>query len=220
MELTTLLPAFAQPDEANGLKLVQSLHTAAAFKALQADQLKTLFAKYSANVQASAEPLYAELNEDLQQQQQHLEQMLTELKDGDIRRGQAVFSSTKTACMTCHAIGYVGGKVGPDLTTIGQIRNQRDLLEAIIYPSASFVRSYEPVIIDTKDGEEYSGIVRKETPDEVVLVVGATTEQRVARNEITEMRPGKVSVMPSGFGENLTKQELADLVAFLKATKR
>jgi hypothetical protein len=40
-------------------------------------------------------------------------------------------------------MGYLGGKVGPDLTSVGQIRTERDLLEAVVYPSASFVRSYE-----------------------------------------------------------------------------
>ena len=44
------------------------------------------------------------------------------------------FHSEKAACFTCHAIGYRGGDVGPDLTKVGQIRSERDLLEAIVYP--------------------------------------------------------------------------------------
>jgi len=88
-----------------------------------------------------------------------------------------------------------------------------------VYPSASFVRSYEPVIVKTKSDDEYSGVLRKDAPDEVVLATGPTTEVRVARADIIDMRPGTVSVMPAGFEQQFTPQELADLIAFLKATK-
>lgn len=99
------------------------------------------------------------------------------------------------------------------------MRVERDLLEAIVYPSASFVRSYEPVIVTTKDGEEYGGIVRSENDAEILLLTGPTAEQRTARADIAAQRPGTVSLMPQGFEEQLTKPELADLLAFLKATK-
>jgi putative heme-binding domain-containing protein len=155
------------------------------------------------------------------QQAARLDKLLAEMaqQPGDIRRGQLVFNSTKTACSTCHTMGYLGGRVGPDLTSIGQIRTERDLLESVIYPSASFVRSFEPVIITTKDGEDYNGVVRSENDDEIVLVAGASTEQRIARRDVLETRPGTVSIMPQGLDEQLSQQELADLVAFLKGTK-
>src|SRR5207247_3835270 len=93
------------------------------------------------------------------------------------------------------------------------------LLEAIVYPSASFVRSDEPMVVVTKAGEEQSGVLRKDGPDEVVLATGPDTEARIPRGEIAEMHPGTVSVMPQGLDEQLSRQELADLVAFLKNTK-
>jgi putative heme-binding domain-containing protein len=116
-------------------------------------------------------------------------------------------------------MGYLGGTLGPDLTRIGQVRTERDLLESVLYPSASFVRSYEPVIVSTKGGEEYSGVLRKDATDEVVLGTGPDVEVRVARSDIAEMRPGTVSVMPQGLDQQITKQEMADLIAFLKATR-
>jgi putative heme-binding domain-containing protein len=176
--------------------------------------------KYSPTVQERGKALLVRLNVDLEKQKAHLDEMLASLPAGDIRRGQAVFNSPKTACLTCHAIGYVGGQVGPDLTNIGQARTERDLLESVIYPSASFVRSYEPMIVVTKSGDEYSGVVRRDAPDEVLLATGLNTEMRIARPEIGEMRPGAVSIMPAGLDEQLSRQELADLVTFLKATKR
>jgi putative heme-binding domain-containing protein len=117
----------------------------------------------------------------------------------------------------CHAIGYLGGNLGPDLTRVGQIRSERDLLESILLPSASFVRSYEPVQIETRSGKTLSGLVRGEMPAALTLVSGANQQVQVARDEIEAIRPGKVSVMPTGLTQQLSEQQLADLLAFLKS---
>ena len=85
--------------------------------------------------------------------------------------------------------------------------------------SASFVRSYEPVQVTTKSGKVYNGLLRKDAPDEVVLTISANEEARIARDDIEDVQPSKVSVMPAGLDQQLTVRELADLVAFLKACK-
>ncbi len=220
MEVDRLLEAFAQStDEAVGRHLLAALKASPARSSLRVEMIKPRLTKYSAAVRHQAEELYALLNADSAKQRARLEQLLGTLKDGDIRRGQAIFHSPKVACSSCHAIGYLGGTVGPDLTHIGRIRTERDLLEAIVFPSASFVRSYEPVLVVTKAGKTFNGLVRKDTPDEIVLVTGADQTVRIARNDIEEMQPSKVSIMPAGFDQQLTPRELADLVAFLRACK-
>jgi putative heme-binding domain-containing protein len=142
---------------------------------------------------------------DTGKQKARLEELLATLQGGDVRRGQAVFKSTKAACSACHAIGYMGGNVGPDLTHIAKIRTERDLLESIVFPSASIVRSYEPVAIATKDGKVYNGLVRRESPDEIVLATAANQEARIARDDIEYMRPSNISVMPAGLDQQLTR---------------
>jgi putative membrane-bound dehydrogenase-like protein len=220
LEAPKLLPAFERgANEALGLKLLTSLKDSAGFRGLRVDLLKPLLAKYPKPVQEQGAELITLLNADVAKQATQLEELLIACKDGDVRRGQALFNSTKSACSTCHSIGYQGGKLGPDLTRIGQARNQRDLLESIVFPNASFVRSYEPFTVVTKAGDDFTGIIKKDAPDEVVLATGPETEQRVARADIAEMRPGAVSIMPQGLDQLLTKQELADLLAFLVATK-
>jgi putative heme-binding domain-containing protein len=72
----------------------------------------------------------------------------------------------------------------------------------------------------TKGGDDFTGVVVKDAPDEVILAVGPQLEQRIARADVTELRPGAVSLMPNGLDSVLTKQELADLVAFLKSAQR
>ena len=136
------------------------------------------------------------------------------LGEGDIDRGQAVFRSSKAACTSCHRIGYVGGRIGPDLTRIEKIRTKRDLLESIIYPSATLVRSYEPVVVVTANAI-YNGVPIEETDEHLLLATGADMQVRVARDSIEETRPGAVSIMPAGIEDELSRTELADLLAFL-----
>jgi len=220
LETERLLDAFASStDEQVGLALVSALKASPARSSLRVETLKPRLAKFPPVVQQQAEQLYAMLEADAAKQKGRLEQLLASLKDGDVRRGQAVFNSSKAACSACHAIGYLGGKVGPDLTHIGKIRSERDLLEAIVFPSASLVRSYEPVQVTTKSGKVHNGLIRKDTPEEIVLATGPNQEVRIARDDIEEMQPSKVSVMPAGLDQQLTLRELADLVAFLKACK-
>jgi putative heme-binding domain-containing protein len=181
--------------------------------------LKPRLDRYGDGVRSQAEAFYATLNADAESQRAKLEGLLPSLASGDVRRGQEVFNGSKAACLTCHAVGYVGGKLGPDLTKIGSVRTERDLLESVVFPSLSFVRSYEPVTVATSDGKVVSGVLKKDAPDEVVLALNATEEAHVPRSEIEEVRPGTVSVMPSGLDQVLSQQELADLIAFLKSRK-
>lgn len=220
MELPKLLTAYSRcTNEAVGLALLEALKASKTTSSLRAEQLRPQLTNFPNVVRQQADELLASFHTDTAGEKAHLEVLLASTKGGDIRRGQSLFNSPKVACASCHAIGYLGGHVGPDLTRIGQIRSERDLLEAIVYPSASFVRSYEPMIVATKGGEEFSGVLRNDSSEEVVLATGPSAEQHIPRADINDMRPGTVSVMPSGLADQLTKEELADLLAFLKATR-
>jgi putative heme-binding domain-containing protein len=218
LEAPKLLPAFEKaPTEKLGLQLIASLQVSPGLAGLRPGALRTLFAKYPPSVQRSADPLITSINTDATRQNARVDELLAGVKEGDVRRGQAVFNSPKTACTLCHVIGYGGGRLGPDLTNIGRIRQERELLEAILYPSASLVRGYEPVVVTTKNGETHSGITRKDASDEVILATGPESEQRIARADITDVQPGPISPMPPGMEAVLTPRELADLVVFLKS---
>ncbi len=135
LEIEKLLAAFAQSkDPRVGLKLVEVLPQARSRAALRIETLKPLLEKFGPQIEEPAQALYAALAADSEQQRAGLEALLAQLQDGDVRRGQVIFNSSKAACASCHAIGYVGGNIGPDLTRIGQIRTQRDLLESIVFP--------------------------------------------------------------------------------------
>ena len=182
LEVDRLLTAFEQStDESLGLKLVKALGESSALSSLRVDAIKQHLAKYGPPVQTAAQGLYARLNADAAKQKAKIDELMTKISSGDVRRGQLVFHSEKAACYTCHAIGYRGGNVGPDLTKVGQVRSERDLLEAIVYPSASFIRSYEPVVVATADGKVQNGLLKNETSEEILLVTGANQEVRINR---------------------------------------
>jgi putative heme-binding domain-containing protein len=220
LELDRLLSAFAQSaDDAVGLKLLDVLGSPELRGTLTIDAIKQRLTKYSPAVKSEAQKLFAIINAEYEQQSQRLEETIGALPVGDIRRGQAIFNSTKVSCRNCHTIGYLGGRIGPDLTKIGQIRQPRDLVDSILFPSSAFVRGYEPVLIKTAEGQIHTGNIKKDAPDEVILTLAADKEIRIPRSEVEEMLPGKVSVMPAGLDKQLSLQELADLVEFLKNCK-
>jgi putative heme-binding domain-containing protein len=220
LELPRLIRAYATVNEEPvGVALVEALTRANSRSSVRAEVLRPVLSKYPEAVRTAGDALLESASLDTANQVRRLDALLPTLQGGDITRGQAVFNSPKVACYSCHAIGYMGGHIGPDLTRIGQVRSERDLLEAILYPSASFARGYEPVVIKARGGQVYSGILRNnDLPDEVVLAT-ERDDTRIPRREIIDMQPGTVSLMPQGLTDQLTRQELADLLAFLKATR-
>jgi putative membrane-bound dehydrogenase-like protein len=217
-ELPRILPVLdhAPATESLGMKLLASLKESPGRRALRYDTLKALLARYPASVQSAGADLLLQLNTSAGDQAAHLDKLAKELPPGDVRRGQEVFVSKRVACINCHTIGYQGGRLGPDLTTIGKVRNAHDLMEAIVYPSASYARGYEPVILKLRDADPQVGIVASETREEIVLNTGPQETKRFPWSGIIEMRPSPVSLMPDGFENILSRQELADVLAFLQ----
>ena len=127
--------------------------------------------------------------------------------------------SRKAGCYGCHKLGYGGGRLGPDLSAIGKTRNHRDLIEAVVYPSASIVRGYEPVVVELIDGRTVAGIVISENRSEVTIGIDAEKQVHLSREEIEQISPSPTSVMPNGIATLLTPQELSDLLEFLAERK-
>jgi putative heme-binding domain-containing protein len=219
-EVDRLLDCFStNQDDAVGLELTKALAKSKALGSLKMDVIRDKTKRYGANTQASLKSLEEKVKENNSKNLEKMETLLALIPTSDIRRGQLVFQSVKGACYSCHAIGYLGGKIGPDLTRIGQIRTERDLLESILFPSASFVRSYEPTKVITASGKIFQGLLKVDDPREIVLTTGPDQTVKISKEDIESMEPGTVSVMPAGLDQQFTPQELADLVAFLKACK-
>lgn len=225
MELPALLAQFEQaPSDpavlaSEGNNLIVALAASPGLDNLSASRLEKLLTPYPADVRESAKPLLKRINGDLETQRARLTELLATIDGGDIGRGRTLFTLQKTACSSCHKAGPSGANIGPDLTKVGQIRSTTDLLESVLYPSASFVRGYESVNVTTVDGLDKSGILSRETPEAIYLKTAQREEVRIPRADIDEITPGKLSIMPQGLDKTMTIEELRDLMAYLKSLK-
>ena len=161
-------------------------------------------------------PVTGEVPADARQKLAEYEPLLAK---GDALRGRRVFLSLKTACTTCHAIGADGGTLGPDLTKIGAIRSGRDILESILFPSSTFAQGYQSVTISMLDGDEVQGIPVRESEVSVSLRDASGADMPVSKDQIREMRLSAVSPMPSGLERGMTREEFADLLAYLQSLR-
>ncbi len=215
--IPSLVEAFqGSKSEAVGKALVSSLGGSAdRLDNLSEQDLQKLIAGFPASVQADAKPLLATLQERHAARLSKMKELESSLGKGDIVKGGKIFFG-KGTCFTCHSVGGEGAIFGPDLSNIGEIRSRHDILEAIVYPSASFAREYETYKVVTKT-TTYTGVIGEQLADAVIVHVGPGPGVRVPRADITSIEPHSVSMMPPGLEQQLNKEELADLMAYLEA---
>lgn len=217
MELKPLLAMFAKSkDEQVGTVLVAELLDTPAATSLLPDELTKLLAEFGPSVASAAEPLLAKIEQENRNKVERVDAVLQLLPQADIRRGLKVFHSSAASCIACHRRAYLGGHIGPDLSRIGTARSERDLLESILFPSLTFVRNFEPVSIVTIDGRVHNGVIRDETDEEVTVQLDAQKSVTIPVSEIEERHFGTTSIMPAGLEKQLSPQQLADLVKYLK----
>jgi len=137
------------------------------------------------------------------------------LQSGDPARGELIYRRDSIGCVGCHAIGGAGGKVGPDMTSIGASAPADYLVESILLPNAKIKEGYHSVVLTLKDDSELVGTLARETTQEIVLRNAAGAEQPVAKADVAKREQGVASLMPSGLVDPLSEQEQLDLYAFL-----
>ncbi|MBA4017908.1 MAG: hypothetical protein C0483_12090 [Pirellula sp.] len=221
LELPALLGVFEKPGSAEeGNRLMAALAKSPGLANVTVGQLQRIVAGYNDSaVATAAEPLIKRLNADAESQRARLTELAAQLDGGDIVRGKNLFTIKKTSCIACHTVQGQGAQIGPDLSKVGQIRSRMDILESILFPSASFVRGFESVTITTSAGLETTGILSRETPEAIYLKTTQREEVRVPRADIDEIAPSKLSIMPTGLDKVLTLAELRDVVAYLQSLK-
>jgi putative membrane-bound dehydrogenase-like protein len=144
-----------------------------------------------------------------------LEEMASGLVKGDVDRGRAIFFG-KGACGTCHAVAGRGMTFGPDLTNIGEIRSRHDILEAMLYPAASFAREYETVSLRT-GSQKYLGIIKKYENGRYELALGPGSAVQIEEKDIEALNDSNQSLMPAGLLSDLDNQEISDLMLYLQS---
>jgi putative heme-binding domain-containing protein len=218
--LPRLLPAFQRSrDAATGAHLIAALARAPGLRSLSTQDLNEALHGYPTEVWDQAKALFRRIDLKDGDKSARLAEVTPALAWGSPERGREVFFGARAACSSCHSVRGQGGHVGPDLTRIGAIRTGRDLLEAILFPSASFARGFEPFRVATTNGETLTGVMAQESAEEIVLVMPRGVEFRLSRSSIEVIRPARESIMPRGLEANISRDELCDLVAFLSSRK-
>jgi putative membrane-bound dehydrogenase-like protein len=130
---------------------------------------------------------------------------------GDAKRGEQVFASI---CITCHKHGAMGVDVGPPLSDV-KVKPPEGLLSDILDPNRMFEARWSAYAIETKDGRALSGLIQSETSDSVVLAMMGGAKETISRSDIKEMKSLDRTLMPDGLEAAITKEQMADLLAFL-----
>jgi putative membrane-bound dehydrogenase-like protein len=132
---------------------------------------------------------------------------------GDSQRGTAVFTKT---CSPCHRVAGIGHEVGPDLASIGD-KSPPSLLVAILDPNRAVEARYVNYMALTKNGLTFTGVLASETGNSVTLIGPEGKRQTILRNDLEQLVSSNKSVMPEGLERDLKAQDLADLIAFIRA---
>jgi putative heme-binding domain-containing protein len=134
---------------------------------------------------------------------------------GNAARGESIYRRENLQCVACHAIGEVGGVIGPNLVSIGASAPVDYLIESLLEPSKKIKEGYHTNLITLKNGDSYAGGILSETDSEVVVRDLTGKHNRVAKSDIVSQTISPVSLMPVGLTMQLREDEFVDLVRFM-----
>jgi putative membrane-bound dehydrogenase-like protein len=132
---------------------------------------------------------------------------------GAAEHGHELF---KQQCFICHRLKGEGQEVGPDLAMVAD-KPADWLLTAIFDPNAAIEDRFKAQTLKLKSGGEMAGLISAETANNVVLKLPGGVELPVLRGDIASQQPSNRSLMPEGMETVLKPQDVADLIAWIRA---
>jgi putative heme-binding domain-containing protein len=141
--------------------------------------------------------------------------------EGDVARGAKLFADEqRLACAKCHSIDGSASKAGPDLAAAGDAFGRRDLVESVLRPSATISPGYGTVLVETKSGLSFQGVLKQADDQGIQLMGGDGKRVAIATADILSRQGGTVSLMPDGLQAGLSLQEFTDLIEYLVSLKQ
>ena len=140
---------------------------------------------------------------------------------GNPQAGERIFYHVRVGgCFRCHEFEGRGYNVGPDLSTVGRSMTRERLVQSLVDPSREIAPQFTNWAIQTTEGEVLTGIhVGDEVDGRMRFADQNGRVFHVHPNDIDQRKPSSQSIMPEGLVDNLTPQELRDLIAFLLRAK-
>ena len=133
-------------------------------------------------------------------------------QESNFDRGKTVFQE---ACASCHRVKDVGMDVGPSLASV-VARPDEALLLDLLRPNDKVDPAYRQYQVTTRAGETFSGILSADSATSVTLRAAQGLEQTVLREDIEALMGSELSLMPDNFGDLLSPDDVAHLLAFLR----
>jgi putative membrane-bound dehydrogenase-like protein len=127
-------------------------------------------------------------------------------------------ASFQALCASCHRLDREGYAVGPDLFDIRR-QTKQNILFHIVNPDAEIAPAFTAYLAEAKDGRVLSGVLVGDTPTSVTLRGPLGVEASLLRSDLAKLEALPSSLMPTGLEAGLSKQQLADLLAYLKGEK-
>ncbi|MBS1786778.1 MAG: c-type cytochrome [Acidobacteria bacterium] len=142
---------------------------------------------------------------------------------GDASAGRALFfnSSQAANCVACHSISGRGGKIGPDLADVTS-KSAKEILQSISEPNARVDEKFAALMLTLKDGSKITGVKRDEDTTTIRLYDTSSLppiSRSFLKADIAKTEPLKTSAMPGDYATKLSRQQLLDLVGFLKTAE-
>ncbi|MGC3972186.1 MAG: hypothetical protein QM775_34050 [Pirellulales bacterium] len=126
----------------------------------------------------------------------------------------------KVQCVQCHAVAGFGATLGPDLVETVKKLQGAELLRQILEPSVAIHPKYQTLQFVLDSGETVTGVVVKEDAESLFVIKNLLTPQDITtikKSSVEEQEVSKVSAMPTGLLNTLTKSEILDLLTFLES---
>jgi putative heme-binding domain-containing protein len=131
---------------------------------------------------------------------------------GNAQRGAQVF--VKAQCAACHRVGATGETIGPDLSTVAQRFQRKEILESIVYPSHAISDQFASREVSA-NGKTYVGLVVPQGDQGVTVLLPTGEKVNLAAADIESNEPSTASAMPTGLLNTLSLEQIADLFAYL-----
>ena len=146
---------------------------------------------------------------------EQMQTLVDEVKtNGNPHRGEAIYRRKELNCLKCHAIGGAGGRVGPDMLSLGSSAQIDYIAESLLAPNKKVKENFNSLVVVTDDGKVRSGIKLRQTDTDLLLRDAEDNEFAIPLKKIEEQSNG-ASLMPAGLADKLTRTELVDLIRFL-----
>ena len=137
------------------------------------------------------------------------------VKRGDAARGEKIYRRENLQCVACHAIGEVGGVIGPNMVSIGASAPLDYLIESLLEPSKKIKEGYHTNLVTLKNGDAHAGGIVSESKTELVIRDLTGKHNRIAKADVASKTISPVSLMPVGLTAQLREDEFVDLVRFM-----